>query len=147
MSLVMQCDTAQRLPSSRQFVARRARDGAGPRGVVSMDRDQSTMQQMPTAQAAARPLPCGTGCEAHHPRNGDSLHEDWNAAQLLLELRRSVDTTVYDAAAAAALQEAIRAAAAMAPCCTEGCCRPQPALAQSSVGTISVSELTMIRSY
>ena len=77
-----------------------------------MDRDQSTMQQMPTAQAAARPLPCGTGCEAHHPRNGDSLHEDWNAAQLLLELRRSVDTTVYDAAAAAALQEAIRAAAA-----------------------------------
>ena len=85
-----------------------------------MDRDQSTMQQMPTAQAAARPLPCGTGCEAHHPRNGDSLHEDWNAAQLLLELRRSVDTTVYDAAAAAALQEAIRAAAAMAPCCTEG---------------------------
>ena len=110
-----------------------------------MDRDQSTMQQMPTAQAAARPLPCGTGCEAHHPRSGDSLHEDWNAAQLLLELRRSVDTTVYDAAAAAALQEAIRAAAAMAPCCTEGGCRPQPALAPDPAAAEVFVRLQLMR--
>ena len=85
------------------------------------------MQETPTAAAAPRPLPCGAGRETHHSWN-DTVSDDWNAAQLLLELRRSVDTTVYDAAAAAALQEAVRAAAAMAPSCTEGCCGPQPPL-------------------